>query len=83
MNFYGTIKTETKVADEIEVGAKLDLPMFSGKARFTVTSVDGDTARLSSGGTFAFLKKREDGWYDQHIRVDERVPVKVKIFGEP
>ncbi len=84
MNFHCQIETETKIADEIEVGTKLSLSMFDGKSPFTVTSIDGDTARLSNGGMFTFLKKRDDGWYDQHIRVDERVRnVKVKIFEEP
>lgn len=79
------IRTETKIADEIAVGTKLVLPMMCGKGNFSVVSVNGDAARAMSGGTIAPLDKREDGWYDSHIRIGAEVlgkPITVRISGE-
>lgn len=80
MNFRGYIKTSTKVADNLTLGDKFELSMFSGKATFTVTSVEGDNARATSGHTIALLERLEDGWYDSHFRVAESAVVKLENF---
>lgn len=62
------IQTETKVADEIQLNQELEIRTLFGVCRFTVTEIDRDagTATITSRRLVGWLKKREDGWYDQH-----------------
>lgn len=71
MSFPVFVFASTKVADDITVGQKFKLDMlFGGPETFSVTKIDGKSARLISDyGTHTFLSKKEDGWHDSRIRI--------------
>lgn len=68
IKFSVVISHETKVADEIDLGQELEIFTMFGERVFTVTSIDREngTADTRSGRLCGFLKRRNDGWYDQH-----------------
>ncbi len=72
---------ETKVADEIHSGMELSITTMFGPVKFRVTEMDPDagSARAMSGRMFAILKRREDGWYDQHIHGNADGVLRVKF----
>jgi hypothetical protein len=59
---------ETKVADTIHVGLELDIRTLLGRLHFEVVNIDEEsgTAEIRSGRTIGQLRRKEDGWYDQH-----------------
>ncbi len=64
--------TETKVAEALDVGFTYWVMSISGRPAKAIVfklSDDGQTAEGSLGGSdlTTLLKKKDDGWYDQHI----------------
>jgi hypothetical protein len=82
IKFFAEIQTETKVADEIFIGMELELLTLFGRRIFTVFEVNRkfESATARSGKMLAPLKLKEDGWYDQHININEDCLDKIKFY---
>lgn len=79
IRFYAQEVTETKVANEITVGFRYWMSTLFGIREGMVTSIDGDTAVVTAGGLEGKLRKKDDGWYDQHIVINPAALAKVKF----
>lgn len=67
IQFFAREETDTKVTNEISVGFRYWMTTLFGVVEATVTSIDGDSAVVCAGAIQGWLRKKEDGWYDQHV----------------
>lgn len=78
--------TETKVAGpgELSIGFQYWCATLFGIAKATVTEIEGNKARAIVGGgrNVTYLEFKDDGWYDQHIVVNEAAIEKMKVTFE-
>ena len=69
LNFYCEEVMETKVADQIAIGFRFWMQTLFGIRAAEVISIDdaAGSAVTQLGGYQGRLKRKDDGWYDQHI----------------
>ena len=74
---------ETKVAgpSELTIGFQFWCAALFGIAKATVIEIEGTKARAVVGGgrNVTYLRLKDDGWYDQHMVVDEAAIEKMKV----
>jgi hypothetical protein len=81
LNFFCQEVTETKVADQISVGFKFWMSTLFGIRAAEVIAVDEEagSADTKVGGHQGLLKRKDDGWYDQHILFNPDMLARVKF----
>lgn len=81
LNWNVEISTETKVADEIEIGFVYDsIDIFGDDVQCRVIKIKDGYATAEIGPRLhVVLKQKEDGWYDQHCHFDPEAIVKIQI----
>ncbi len=77
IQFYCQEVMETKVAKELHVGFTYMVGALFGYSEVTVTKIEGDRAEAESGNNLLRLKRKEDGWYDQHTMISKSALAKL------
>lgn len=81
LNFYCQEVMETKVADQIAIGFRFWMQTLFGIRVAEVIAIDDAAGRADTqvGGHQGFLKRKDDGWYDQHIVYNPAALAKVQF----